>query len=129
MVSVRVGTAPQVTFPHAWQMCSATAGMSYGVPDSAEKHLYALGSNGMNPERERRAADGTKSGGACPNHLSDLAFVNAGPAPPLARLFPEAGMGNRVTAALRGHLRQASKCRGCRTGRSCGLSAATEPTP
>jgi hypothetical protein len=27
IVSVRVGTALQVSFPHAWQMCSATAGI------------------------------------------------------------------------------------------------------
>jgi len=35
IVSVRVGTLVQVTFPHPWQTCSATPGMSSRVPDSA----------------------------------------------------------------------------------------------
>jgi hypothetical protein len=36
IVSVRVGTALQVSFPHAWQMCSATAGMLRELPEPAE---------------------------------------------------------------------------------------------
>jgi hypothetical protein len=37
IVSVRLGTLLQVTFPHAWQRCSAIAAMSGGLPESASR--------------------------------------------------------------------------------------------
>jgi hypothetical protein len=42
-VSVRVGTALQVTLPHAWQMCSATAGMLGELPDPAQRRRATPG--------------------------------------------------------------------------------------
>jgi hypothetical protein len=42
IVSVRVGTASQVTVPHDWQTCSATAGMPSHVPGRSGVHLPTL---------------------------------------------------------------------------------------
>ena len=69
IVSARVGTSLHVTFPHPWQTCSATPGMSSRVPDSApstrevRSQRQTVKRTGCSTRSERpRGGAGTRAG-------------------------------------------------------------------
>jgi hypothetical protein len=99
-VSVRLGTLLHVTFPHDWQMSSATADIPCRLPDSpcgssacnfAASFLGASSAIARRicrgsastpadkPKRRGRRSPGVtdESGGAFPDHLSDLSTRRA----------------------------------------------------